>query len=313
MFRTGAAAGSGTIEEQWAGGGAQVEAAGPATASWYRIIQGAQGTMGIVTWASARCEILPKLEEAYFTGSGSLEKIVDLVHWLVRLRIANECFIMNNVNLAAMMAGKGSGFKQIKDALPPWVLFYSVAGYDYLPEERVAGQAADAGDAAQKLGLEPVKVLGGAAAADFLKMVQQPSAEPYWKIRQKGACEDIMFLTIHDKLPGIVKKMNKEATKAGYNALEMGVYIQPLVQGSNVHAEFNMFYSPADQIEAARVRALATNAIDPLMAKGAFFSRPYGEGTSRIMNKDAATVETLRKVKAILDPDNIMNPGKLCF
>src|SRR3972149_11243008 len=60
VFRTGAAAGPGSLEEQWGAGGAQVEAAGPSTSSWYRVIQGAQGTMGIVTWASARCEILPK-------------------------------------------------------------------------------------------------------------------------------------------------------------------------------------------------------------------------------------------------------------
>ena len=40
MFRTGAAAGSGTIEEQWAAGGAQKEAAGPSAVSWYRLIQG---------------------------------------------------------------------------------------------------------------------------------------------------------------------------------------------------------------------------------------------------------------------------------
>jgi len=155
--------------------------------------------------------------------------------------------------------------------------------------------------------------LGGIAASDFLKMAQQPSGEPYWKIRQKGGCEDIMLITIHDKLPGIVKRMNKTATKAGYNTTEIGVYIQPLVQGSNIHAEFNLFYDPANQKEAARVRGLAVDSIDPLMSKGAFFSRPYGEGTNIIMNKDAATVETLRKVKSILDPDNIMNPGKLCF
>ena len=50
LFRTGAAAGSGTIEEQWAAGGSQKEAAGPSSSSWYRLIQGSQGTMGIVTW-----------------------------------------------------------------------------------------------------------------------------------------------------------------------------------------------------------------------------------------------------------------------
>jgi FAD/FMN-containing dehydrogenase len=50
-----------------------------------------------------------------------------------------------------------------------------------------------------------------------------------------------------------------------------------------------------------------------LMARGAFFSRPYGENAKMIMNNDAATSAALAKVKAIFDPNNIMNPGKLCF
>jgi FAD/FMN-containing dehydrogenase len=31
------------------------------------------------------------------------------------------------------------------------------------------------------------------------------------------------------------------------------------------------------------------------------------------MNRDAANIEALRKVKAIVDPAGILNPGKLCF
>jgi FAD/FMN-containing dehydrogenase len=62
-----------------------------------------------------------------------------------------------------------------------------------------------------------------------------------------------------------------------------------------------------------RVRGLALRTVDPLMAKGAFFSRPYGEITAAVLNKDAATVAALKKVKSIVDPDNIMNPGRLCF
>ena len=45
-FRTGQAAGPGTVEEQWAVGGVQKAPYGPGTASWHRLIQGAQGTHG---------------------------------------------------------------------------------------------------------------------------------------------------------------------------------------------------------------------------------------------------------------------------
>ena len=71
-FRTGQAAGPGTVEEQWAVGAVQKSPYGPGIASWHRLIQGAQGTMGIVTWASMRCEILPSLEEPFVVGSSKL-------------------------------------------------------------------------------------------------------------------------------------------------------------------------------------------------------------------------------------------------
>jgi FAD/FMN-containing dehydrogenase len=79
-FRTGQAAGPGTIEEQWAAGGAQKTPYGPGPVQWNRLIQEAQGTMGIVTWASLRCELLPKVEEPFFVGSADLNRLFELVH-----------------------------------------------------------------------------------------------------------------------------------------------------------------------------------------------------------------------------------------
>ena len=38
--------------------------------------------------------------------------------------------------------------------------------------------------------------------------------------------------------------MNDLADKAGYPASNMGVYIQPVVQGTGYHCEFNLFYDP---------------------------------------------------------------------
>jgi hypothetical protein len=314
MFRTGAAAGPGTLEEQWAAGGAQVEAAGPSSASWYRLIGGAQGTMGIVTWSSARCEIVPKLEEPYLVGSLKLDPIMEMVHWLIRLRIPNECFILNKMNLAAMMAKKWpDDYEEIKESLPEWTLFYNLAGYNYFPEERVSVHETDARGIAQKAQLEPARSAGKVSAFDLLKAARAPSPEPYWKLRHKGACQDIFFITNFQSVGETIACMYQAADDAGYPVPDLGVYIQPLVQGCNYHVEFNLFYDPENRKETNRVKELTAGVINPLIASGAFFSRPYGTSARAILNKDAATVQALQKVKGIVDPDNIMNPGKLCF
>jgi hypothetical protein len=313
-FRTGQAAGPGTVEEQWSVGGVQKAPYGPGIASWHRLIQGAQGTMGIVTWASMRCEILPSLEEPFVVGVSKLNTLLELTSWLIRLRMVNECFILNNTNLAAIFTKKWpKDYQNLKDALPTWTLFYTVAGYEYFPEERVSSHIKDITDITQRIGVEAVKAAGGVSANEILKTVQQPSGEPYWKLRYKGACQDIFFLTLYDKLEGQIKVMNDLAEKSGYAASKVGVYIQPIVQGTSYHCEFNLFYDPENPGEVNRVKELSPLAIKNLMAKGAFFSRPYGESAGMILNRDAATVAVLNKFKKIFDPNNVMNPGKVCF
>jgi hypothetical protein len=313
-FRTGQAAGPGTIEEQWAVGGVQKAPYGPGTASFHRVIQGAQGTMGIVTWASMRCELLPCYEEPFVVGSSKLDALLDLAAWLIRLRMVNECFILNNTNLAAIFAKNGSeDCRNLRGTLPTWTLFYTVAGYEYLPEERVSSYIKDITDLTQRLGVEALRAIGEISANEILKTVRKPSGEPYWKLRAKGACQDIFFLTINDKLEGQIKTMEDLVDKAGCSVAEMGVYLQPIVQGTGYHCEFSLFYDRANSRELGRVKDLSAMAVRNLIAKGAFFSRPYGENAAMIFNRDAANVAVLNKFKKIFDPNHIMNPGKVCF
>jgi hypothetical protein len=285
-FRTGQAAGPGTVEEQWKVGGVQKAPYGPGTASLHRLIQGAQGTMGIVTWASLRCELLPSVEESFLIGSSDLEKVLEMSHWLVRLRMVTECFILNSTNIAAVFAKKAKDFQEIKDSLPAYILFYTLAGYDYFPEERVGSNIKDISKMTQRFGLDPVKAIGPVSANRMLRMVQQPSGEPYWKLRYKGACQDIFFLSIHQKLESQIESMRYMADKAAYPLADLGIYIQPIVQGTGYHCEFNMFYDPENSIEKNRVKNLSSLAIKDLMDKGAFFSRPYGEEERMILNRD---------------------------
>jgi FAD/FMN-containing dehydrogenase len=313
LFRTGAAATPGTIEEQRKAGGAQKESAGPSANSWHRVIQGAQGTMAIVTWASTRCELLPKMERPFFVASVDLGKLVEAARWLIRLRLGNECLILDRVDALALMLDAGLVDPACPPRLPAWLLFFNLAAYDYLPELRMDGQIADSRDVLQRIGVEARDSLSGVAAGRFLESIRQPSSERYWKLRRTGACQDIFFLTNQRNLPRLVTAMAGMAEVAGFSAGNIGTYIQPIVQGTSWHCEFSLFFDAGDEAERGRVRALARQSIPALMAHGAFFSRPFGDTARDVMNRDAATVATLKKVKQIVDPAGILNPGKLCF
>jgi hypothetical protein len=74
MFRTGGAAGPGTLEEQWSAGCAQKNPMGPGQTDFLRVVQGAQGTMGIVKWASVKLELMPWLQKSFFVTANTPEE-----------------------------------------------------------------------------------------------------------------------------------------------------------------------------------------------------------------------------------------------
>jgi hypothetical protein len=98
-----------------------------------------------------------------------------------------------------------------------------------------------------------------------------------------------------------------------YPAADVGVYLQPQHQGVAYHCEFSLPFAPDDRREAGNVRSLFTAASRQLINDGAYFSRPYGEWADPVYNRDAAGRDALRTVKKILDPNNVLNPSKLCF
>ena len=282
--------------------------------SWHRVVQGAQGTMGIVTWASMRCEIMPKREEPFWVTSSSLDRLIDIAQSLIKLRLVNECFLLNHVTLATIAASTLR--KEIntgKEALAPWILFFNIAAYDCLPDLRMEGQIADTRALAQRAGVEPRRALGPLSAHEFLALVKSPSPEPHWKLSRKDNCQEILFVTTCSQLNSLVEVMQSAAISAGYPVEELGVYIQPIVQGVNYHCEFTLPFDSHDSTETEKVRRLTLTATRSLMDHKAHFSRPYGHTTSMIISRDAGTVLALKKVKAILDPNGVMNPGKLCF
>ena len=313
LFRTGSAAGPGTIEEQWEVGRAQVRGMGPAQVDFAKLIQGAQGTMGIVTWATVKCKLLPKAKSAFLVPADDAKRLIDLTYRLLWKRLDAECLILNDQNLASILGKNAAEIRALRQTLPPWVLIFNLEGGGIMAEEKVKYQEAELIESAQMFGLEPMIAVPGVKAEAVAQALSRPSAEPYWKLRLKGGCQDIFFITTLDRTPEFIAKMYELAGHYRYPAMDIGVYLQPTVQGTNCHCEFNLSYDPKNQEEAEKVKRFITEGGKALANIGGFFSRPYGPWADIAYSRAAETMVALRKVKKIFDPNGIMNPGKLCF
>jgi FAD/FMN-containing dehydrogenase len=312
-LRGGEAAGPDTIEEQWKMGKAQMAPMGLGQFNEHRLISGAQGTIGIVTWSTLKCRFLSKMNRTFLVPSEHIEPLIDLSYKLLRIRLGDHLFLLNGLNLACLLAKTSGRIEELRAILPPWVLIVSFEGYGELPEDKVHYQEADLMDMAQSCQIEPKTTLAGASADELSVILSRPSEEPYWKLRLKGGCNDIFFLTTLDKIPKFVSAISLLMCTHRYPVENMGVYIQPVVQGTSCHCEFNLYHEPARQNELDNIRWMVNEGSRDLAKQGGFFSRPYGAWADFAYTGASEAVAMQRKMKKIFDPKGILNPGKLCL
>lgn len=314
ILRSGDAAGPDTIEEQWKKGKAHMSPFGLGQFDESRLVTGAQGSIGIITWASLKIRPVSVLSRTFLVPSETLEPLIDVSYTMLRRRFGDHLFIVNGLNLACLLAEDRDEINALREALPAWVLVASFEGHGLLPEEKVAYQEADFREIlAHSSGLKPMNSVSWATGDDVSALLSRPSAEPFWKLRHKGAFRDVFFLTTLDKTPHFAEKTTVLAVSRRFSPSDIGVYIQPTVQGTSCHCEFDFYYDTANGAEAERAKWLAAEGAAELAKMGAFFSRPYGPWAKIAYAGAGETAIIQRKVKNIFDPGNVLNPGKLCF
>lgn len=286
---------------------------GPGQADWCRFVTGAQGSMGIVTSAAIRCKVLPQIHKLLLIPAEKLESLIGFAYKVLRYRYGDEFLFLNNSNLAHILGEKTDQIKQLQKELPSWVLIIGLAGRMRLPAEKVEFQQKDIIDIAQQFGLHIMPAIKGVSNEQLLEILLNPSREPYWKLGYKGGCQDIFFLTTLNRAPEFIGTMCSVAEELRFLTSEIGIYIQPQHQGVCCHCEFNLPYDPSVPAELDKMKRLFSRASKELHEQGAFFSQPYGMWSDMVYSTDIQTATTLKKVKRIFDPNNVMNPGKLCF
>ena len=286
---------------------------------FYRFLQGSQGTMGIVTWMSIKVETKTVIDKVFFAPVEDLDYAQKFLFRVLPRRIGQEVVLLNNLDLACILAENDDEINDLCAKLPTWTLCMILSGGLRRPEEKIAYEEKFLTEVLynEYPELRFKNALPGfpGLSKKMLAILKSPQTGKLWKTRPLGGCsfEDIFFIARPEKVKEYTAIMEAVTAKYKYPTTYVGAYIQPIEHNRACQVEFTLFYNPEDEGERAEVAKIAYEAAVAMMDKGAFFTRPYGEITPLIYDRAGNYTATLKQVKKVFDPNNILNPGTLCF
>ena len=304
VFRSGSAAGPGTLEEMLAAGCGINQAQGPVWLDLARVITGSQGTLAIVTWASVKVRPIGTEYSLTYVQSDDIDCLAAYVSDVIRRRLGEEAVLLNRKGMEIMFGME----KEEANAMPEWTYLSSVRGFRYFPLMYQENQILDMQDLAQGHGLTLKYQICGLDNGKVKNVLENPSpAGDFWKLRGGQDVFDLFLLNTMDQIGFYSTLAKKAAEHCGLNPNELCIYAQPSQMGRNCHIEFliSANQEKADELEQNLGMALLDN-------KG-FFSRPYGKLVDEVYERYTDQRKYMPVIKEFFDENRIMNPGRLVY
>jgi FAD/FMN-containing dehydrogenase len=315
VFRLGSASVNGYPDSGSHGG----NPSGPGM-DFYRFVQGAQGTMGVVTWSNLKVMFETKKDKVFFAAVDDISYVQEFLYRLLPRRVGQEIVLLNRTDLATILAENfPADFERLRTTLPPWTMVIVISGLLRRPDEKIAYEVKFLKELVKN---EYRKLVVDEALPGFpglgnkiLTLLRNPwpADVPYWKNRWQGGSQSLFFIARPEQAQKFVDVVEAVAPKHGYPVADIGSYIQPIEHNRACQIEFTFFYDAKNAAATQRIAALYKDAARALISEGALFTRPYGDLAPMVYERATGYVMALKRVKKVFDPNNIMNPGNLCF
>ena len=306
LFRTGSAAGPGSLVQQWQAGDAQKNPMGPGPADVMRIFQGAQGAFGIVTWCSTKAEPIPSDESLYVVGNDAIEPLIEMTYGLLRRNHPDICFLVDGAALTALEHRDRASFERVRASRKPWNLVFSISRPRFAGDEKLAYVHREVRELGQSLGLGDNLdsfTLGREELRCILTDPSHPTNARGWRLAGRTASQELFLQTTLDRVPGLLAVASQTLRAHGFGDDDLLRYVQPQLGGRCCHLEFVL---PTDA--PAELSALLVGLTRELREAGGYFSRPHGPGRDAAV-EGAGALPLLRKLGKIFDPDSVFLPN----
>jgi hypothetical protein len=276
-----------------------------------RMFLGAQGTLGVVTRAAITVKTLHPSAKVFFANFDDLTTMAEAARGFLRVEVTEELFVANPHYLSLFLTKKWpEEFNQLKQKCAPWTMVMVARG----EEEEVELKALDLKDVASSLKLKLKTDLPG--LADAGERVLNEIAYPAGYLNQnryKGAFNPIFCYTTRENLSSFHDLIIGLTNTHKYPPEDTGFFILPLNHGATFYFEPGFYRNPQDEGESKRVERLFLETSSQLISQGAFFDRPYPLWANEVYARASHYHGKIKEIKEMVDPHNIMNPGKLAL
>jgi len=270
-----------------------------------------QGTLGIGVKAAVTLSNRFAERKYLFIPIQGLTGLGELSQKLMHQEAHDECFVANRLYLACLLAKDRDEIEELKKSFPLWTMVVGLSGND---ESEMAYKELDIKDVTDHFGLNAAEELPGLkdASARLTEEVNFPKGMLNQR-RYRGECNYIACMASRTQVEPFYDLTLRAAGSNGNGSVELGFMIMPLNFGGSYYFEPLLYRNPDDRQESEAKRNQFIKISRSLIHAGGFFPRPYPLWAEEVYFRMGAYHRKIKMVKKLLDPNNIMNPGKLAL
>ena len=263
-----------------------------------RLFVGSEGTLGVITEVRLRLYGIPEAISAAVCAFDDLEGAVNAVILTIQSGVpVSRIELLDEVQMDAL-----NRYSKMNFAVLP-TLFFEFHG----TERGVAEQAETVGEIAKEFGGSDFRWESKAEERNKLWQARHDSYYAALALRPgaKGWATDV-YVPI-SRLAECILEAKRDIEESGLLAPIVGH-----AGDGNFHVCF--IIDPDDAEEMARSEALNERMVMRALAMGGTCTGEHGIGTGKmefLQAEHGEAVAVMRALKLALDPDNLMNPGKM--
>jgi FAD/FMN-containing dehydrogenase len=251
---------------------------GPNLSNWFT---GSDDMFGVMTRATIMLWPVYETRTCLAIGFDDRDELLTAMRDLPRTELGVEYLGINRAYLKNLLGGHDEAFA-------PWILVVGLEGRSRLVEHH-RGRI-----------LSLLKQYNCSREEHLIVPMTEQLDRPWMEASENHTA----FFTLFPRLKEMDAEVDRAAASTGVPAEVMGKVFVSFDCGRAVYAVYDWFHEPYEG-EALRSLNLALSDL------GACFERPHGELGRKIYTSIPNHLPVLKHIKGILDPENVLNPGRI--